>query len=123
MNTAVINIKVDAKLKRGAQKVAESLGFSLSAIVKAYLTQLIKTKSVSFSAKTEEPSGYLIQMLKESQEDIKAGRVVSFKNGEEALNFLDTMIEDERRKSAKDQLFKEFPQTAQKSSNPNQRNF
>lgn len=110
MNTAVITIKIDAKLKQGAQKVAESLGFSLSAIVKAYLTQLIKTKSVSFSAETEEPSDYLIQMLKESQEDIKAGRVVSFKNGEEALDFLDTMIEDERRKSAKDQLFKEFPQ-------------
>lgn len=77
MNTKVINLKVDAAIKRDAQRLAEQLGFSLSSVVKAYLRHFIKTQTLHFSAATEaeEPSKYLIKMLAESDKDIKEGFV------------------------------------------------
>ncbi len=87
MNTAVINIKTQPETKIKAQTVAKELGLNLSSIINAYLTQLIKTKTVTFSV-SEEPTKYLIKMLKKSQEDIKAGRVVSFKNAKDAIKYL-----------------------------------
>lgn len=90
MNTAVINVKVDPKVKRQAQNVASNLGFSLSSLINGYLRNLIKTKTVHFSlAEKEEPSEYLIKALKESEEDRKAGRVSpSFGNAEDAIKWL-----------------------------------
>ena len=56
MNTAVINIKTDVRVKTQAKKIASELGFSLSALINGYLNQLIKTKVVHFSALDETPS-------------------------------------------------------------------
>ncbi len=84
MNTAVINIKVEPNVKKKAQNVAGRLGLSLSALINGYLRQLIKTETVVFSTK-EEPTAYMIKALKEAEEDIKAGRVTSFKSGKEAI--------------------------------------
>ncbi|OGY37313.1 MAG: hypothetical protein A3E36_02460 [Candidatus Andersenbacteria bacterium RIFCSPHIGHO2_12_FULL_45_11b] len=91
MNTEAINIKIDPKTKKAAQKVAEDLGFSLSSLVKAYLRDLIKTKTVHFAI-PEEPSQYLLKILAESDADIKAGRVRTFKNFAEEKRFLEEMI-------------------------------
>lgn len=96
MNTAVVNVKVNPKVKKEAQKVAERLGLSLSSLINGYLRHLIKTKTVFFSLK-EEPTDYLLDALKESKEDIKAGRVISFKKPNEVLNYLDKMIKDEQK--------------------------
>lgn len=96
MYTTVVNVKIDPKTKKQAQKVAEELGFSLSALIKGYLKQLIHTKRVSFDL-SEEPSEYLIQSIKEAEEDIKAGRVISFKNPDDALTYLDKMIKNEQK--------------------------
>ncbi|MBI3634294.1 MAG: type II toxin-antitoxin system RelB/DinJ family antitoxin [Candidatus Yonathbacteria bacterium] len=49
MKTAVLNIKIDPKVKRAAQKVADDLGFSLSAIINASLKNLARDKAISFS--------------------------------------------------------------------------
>ena|SRR5579884_2096664 len=90
MNTAVINVKTTPETKKKAHQVAEELGFSLSSLVNAFLKQLIKTKSVSFSASDEEPTEYLIQALKESQEDVEKGRVSpAFDNAKDARAWLD----------------------------------
>lgn len=97
MNTAVINIKVDPITKKKAKTVASELGFSLSSLINAYLKQLIRVKTVAFSTISEEPTDYLLKALKESKEDIKAGRVVSFDNPDKALSYLDKIIEDERK--------------------------
>lgn len=78
MNTAVIITKTEPKIKAKARRVAKELGLSLSALINAWLRQLIKTKTVIFSAADEEPTQYLLDALKESREDIKAGRVISF---------------------------------------------
>jgi addiction module RelB/DinJ family antitoxin len=89
MKTAVINIKTDPKLKAQAQEVAANLGFSLSSVINAYLRQLIRTKTVTFSAVDEVPSDYLVQTLKESEEDRLAGRTSpTFDSAEDAVAWL-----------------------------------
>ncbi|MDO8497294.1 MAG: type II toxin-antitoxin system RelB/DinJ family antitoxin [bacterium] len=89
MNTAVINIKTEQEVKSKAQKVARELGFSLSALINAYLKDLIKTRTVFFSSRSEEPSKYFISMLKKSRDDIKKGKIVSFNTTQDALSYLD----------------------------------
>jgi len=100
MNTAVINIKIDPKIKKDAKKMAAQLGFSLSALLNGYLRHFLKTKSVHFSL-NEEPTEYLLKTLRESEEDRLAGRVVSFDDPQKGLKFLDTMIDDERKRKRK----------------------
>ena len=98
MNTAVVNVKVDPKVKKKAQNVASDLGFSLSALINGYLRSLIKTKTVHFSlAEKEEPSEYMIKALKESEKDRKAGRYTSFKSVDKAIKYLDNMIDEDKK--------------------------
>lgn len=88
-NTAVINIRTDVKIKTKAQKVVERLGLSLSAVINAYLRQLIRTKSVSFSL-DGEPTDYLLKSLRESKKDIKKGFVSpAFDDVKDADEWLD----------------------------------
>lgn len=96
MNTAVVNAKIDPQIKKKAQKIAAEIGVSLSDVINAQLREFIEKKTIIFR-KPEIPSKYLIKSLKESEEDIKAGRIISFKNPKDALNFLDKMIEDDRK--------------------------
>lgn len=88
MNTAIVNIKTSQETKKKAQAIANELGFSLSSLVNAYLRDLVRNKRVFF-ALSEEPSDYLIQELKKSDEDIKKGRVSPvFDNAEDAFKWL-----------------------------------
>lgn len=56
MKTAVLNIKIDPKVKKEAQKVADELGFTLSAIINASLKDLARSKTVSFSVLEQTPT-------------------------------------------------------------------
>jgi len=96
MNTAVINVKVNPALKAEVQALAKDLGLSLSSLINAYLKHLVRTKTVIFST-SEEPTDYLLQILKKSKNDIRAGRVVSFKNANEALSYLDKLIVNDKK--------------------------
>lgn len=78
-------------------ETANSLGMPLSVIIKAFLKQFIRTKSVFFSADSETPSAHLLESLKKSEEDAKAGRVISFKTGQDALNYLDKEIKNDKQ--------------------------
>lgn len=96
MNSAVINIKTQPEIKIKAQTIAKELGLNLSSVINAYLVQLIKTKTVIFSV-NDEPTEYLLRMLKESRKEIKAGKTArKFKKTEDALGYLDKMIENEK---------------------------
>jgi addiction module RelB/DinJ family antitoxin len=99
MNTTSLHIKIEPGIKAQAQKTAEELGLSLSAVTKALLKQFIRTKrlSVGGSEIPEIPNAYLRKSLKQSEEDIKAGRVLSFASGKDALAYLDKEIADEKR--------------------------
>jgi len=88
MNSVIINIKTEPKIKTAAQKIAADLGLSLSGVINAYLRQLIRDKKVRFSLR-EEPTEYLLNEIKKAEDDIKGGNVYSFDNPEDALKFLD----------------------------------
>ena len=62
----------------------------LSIVIKAFLKQFVKTKSVSFSVYgNEEPSKYLINTLKQAQKNRKAGKGSPvFDNAEDAITYL-----------------------------------
>ncbi|MBI4035842.1 type II toxin-antitoxin system RelB/DinJ family antitoxin [Candidatus Daviesbacteria bacterium] len=89
MNTTGIYIRISPSMKEKAQEVAEKLGFSLSALIKAYVKQLIKTKRVDFNLE-EKPSQYFIDSIKRAEKDIKEGNMSpDFKTGKEAVDWLD----------------------------------
>ena len=73
MKTAMLNIKIDPRVKSEAQKIAEVLGFSLSAIVNASLKNLIYTKSVSYTI-PEIPNAKLKKAIKEARRDRASGK-------------------------------------------------
>ncbi len=103
MNTAVVNIKVEPKIKKQAQQVAHALGFSLSSLINAYLRQLVRDRTVGFSDVQLELTPYAKRMLKQSERDFAQGKFQSF-TPSEYLAYIDTMINNEeksRRSKAK----------------------
>lgn len=89
MNTAVINIKTNPATKKEAQKLASELGLSLSAVINSLLHQFVKTKTLTLGV-SEEPTQYMIDSLKESEQNIKNGRVSpAFDNVEDSFKWLD----------------------------------
>jgi len=95
MNTT-IHIKTDTKTRDNAKKVAEEFGFTLTSLVNALLKQVARTKSLNLNLE-EKPNKYMIKALKKAEEDVKAGKVISFKSGKEALDYLRKEISDEKR--------------------------
>jgi len=113
MNDAVITLKTDANLKQKAMELADELGFSLSAIINAYLKSFLRTKTVNFTTLDEsKPTKFMIDGLKESAKDIKAGRVISFNSPGEEIEYLNRLI-----KSDEDKLRKKIFKTAKKVTN------
>lgn len=95
MKTAVINIKIDAKTKKSAQKIAESLGLNLSAVVNGFLRTFVRNKRVVFDINpSEEPTGYMLEALRESEKE-SAGSPV-FDNAKDAVAWL----KDKKRRYA-----------------------
>ena len=96
MNTTSLHIKIEPVIKAQAQKTADELGLSLSAVMKALLKQFIRTKHLSVGI-NEIPNAHLLRSLKKSDEDIKAGNITTFENGDDALVFLDREIANEKK--------------------------
>ncbi len=89
MDSTVINIKTDIKVKKEAQKIAADLGLSLSGAINGFLKQLIRNKAVLFTLNEDTPSDYLLSSIKESRNERRAGKFYSFKNNQAAISFLD----------------------------------
>lgn len=87
----LINIKTDKEVKESAQKIAEELGLSLSAIINASLKQLVKNREVCFSA-IPRMTPYLENIIKEAKKDYKAGKNIAgpFETAEELMKYLDS---------------------------------
>lgn len=89
MSYAVVVTKLDPQTKRQAQKTAAMLGMPLSVIIKGFLKHLIRTKSIEFSARDEQPSEYLIQAIKKARENRKRGKGSPiFDNAKDAIAYL-----------------------------------
>ena len=72
----VINIKTEKQVKQNAQKLAKSLGLSLSAVLNAYLKQFVRNKAVNFSV-VPQMSNELEGLLGSVEFDIQRGRNLS----------------------------------------------
>jgi len=85
----VINIKTDKEVKRNAQRVAEDLGFSLSAVINAYLKQFVRNKEVYFGL-VPQMSSELEKLLGKVEIDIQKKRNISsaFSSEKEFKNHL-----------------------------------
>jgi len=88
MKTA-INIKADTVVKKKAQKLAEELGLTLSAVVNASLKEFIRNQSVSFST-VPRMSKRLERIIAEAERDLKVGKNISpiFNSAEDAIRYL-----------------------------------
>ena len=85
----VINIKTDRETKISAQKLAEKLGLSLSAIINVYLRQFIRTREFNFSlAYTMTPE--LEKVIEEAEKDLAAKKNISpeFGTADDAIAWL-----------------------------------
>lgn len=74
------------------------MGISLTSVINRYLKYFIQTKSITFTADEEIPSQYMIDSMKQSEEDYKAGRVKSFESKKDVLAYLDREIKNEKRR-------------------------
>lgn len=89
MNNSVITTKIDPKTKKEAQKTAAELGMPLSVVIKAFLKQFVKTKSVEFSVRNEIPSDYLIKTIKQAEKDLREGKASPvFDDAKNAIKWL-----------------------------------
>lgn len=96
MHTTTIHVKTDVKTRDSAKQVAEEFGFTLTSLVNALLKQIARTRKLTLSLE-EIPNPRTLEVLRQSEEDVKAGRVISFNSGQEALEYLQREITDEKR--------------------------
>lgn len=90
MDYAVVVTKIDPQTKREAMKTADNLGLPLSVVIKAFLKQFIRTKSVTFGTSVEDPSAYLRSVIVQAEKNLLAGKhSPTFKTGEEAIAYLE----------------------------------
>lgn len=89
MADTLITVRTDSKIKKEAARVAESLGFSLSAVINGYLRKFVKTRRVDF-AESYEPTPYLERILRQAEKDRKTGKNTSpaFDSIKDALAWL-----------------------------------
>lgn len=69
----VLNVKIDAKLKKESQKTAKEAGIPLSLVVNSALRRFVANGSVVISAPLR-PSKWLQKILKETERDLKEGK-------------------------------------------------
>ena len=72
--TSTIQLRIDSRTKAKAQSILKELGTDLSSAMKLFLTQVIRTKSIPFIARTE--NGYTSEY-----ERILINEVRAMKNG------------------------------------------
>ena len=91
MSYTVVSAKIDPQTKKEAMATASELGVPLSVVIKAFLKQFIRTKSVTFSVREEEiPNEYFKRTLAKAQKNWKEGKGSPiFHTGEETVKWLE----------------------------------
>lgn len=72
--STVISVRTDKNIKQAAQQVAKDAGFSLSALVNAYLCQLVATRRIEFCA-PESMTPQLESFIEEVEAELKSGKM------------------------------------------------
>ena len=73
MNSAVINIKTDPKLKKDVKRVAQDLGLPVGTIINAMMRDVVRERRVVFSA-PPALNRRTQRLLQSIDRDIKAGK-------------------------------------------------
>ena len=91
MSYAVVSTKIDPQTKKEAMATAESLGVPLSVVIKAFLKQFIRTKTVTFSARDDEiPNENFKRTLAKARKNWKEGKTSPvFDNIKDNLKWLE----------------------------------
>ena len=79
-----VNLKIDATIKKNAQKRAKELGLSLSSVVNATLSQFARTGELELSS-APRMTPFLENLVKEAREDYAAGKLEVFDNAEDFI--------------------------------------
>ena len=92
MSQIPVTIKIDASLKQETQKLAKSLGLSLSAIVENKLKEVVRERRVVFEEELI-PNKKTAKDLRQIENDVKAGRNLSgsFNTFDELEKHLDSL--------------------------------
>ncbi len=88
-NTTTIQLRIDKKTKETAQKIFAELGMDMSSGMKLFLSQVVRTKSIPFVARTENEytPEYEQFILDQSADTRKNGK--SFKTVKELMDDLE----------------------------------
>lgn len=90
MSYTIVSAKIDPQMKKEAMATANMLGIPLSLVIKKFLKEFIRTKTVTFTNQGEEPSEYLKKAIIQAEKDYKVGRTSpAFRTGEEAVAWLE----------------------------------
>lgn len=85
-----VNIKLDPKIKKEAQKRAKELGLSLSSVVNATLSQFARTGELQLST-TPKMTPYLEELVLEARKEFKAGKTSGpFASADEMIESLES---------------------------------
>ena len=89
MSQVAITVKIDAKVKTNAQKLAKDLGLSLSTIIENKLREVVRERQVIFRDDLV-PNAALAKQLDQAEEDIKNNihQSPAFDTAEEAIAYL-----------------------------------
>ena len=82
MSQAVINFKIDSKLKSEAKEVLDEMGLNFSIAINAYLKKLILEKRIEFTV-PEIPNARLRKAIKDAEKEYKSGKLKFYKNHED----------------------------------------
>ena len=84
----VLNVKVDPKVKKSAQKLAKTIGLPLSVIVNNSLKNFVHDRQITFVALT--PNKILSARLEKIRQDTQKGRNISpvFSSMNKAITYL-----------------------------------
>ena len=86
--SSIINIRVDSRTKKEAQKTLQEIGLDLSSGIKLFLRNVVITKSVPLNLRTE--NGFTVaqeqEMIKETEWAKKHGK--SYKIHSKIYDFL-----------------------------------
>ena len=81
MSSSTLTIRVDADLKREASEVADYYGLDLSSAVRAFLKQMVNTRSIPLTFEPAEPNDASLAAMAEGDEFLASGKDGRFDSG------------------------------------------
>ena len=89
MDMANINVRIDEKVKKAAEKVFNEVGITASTAINMFYKQVIHTNSIPFEIKAEVPNKKTLKALKEVEDMEKhPDKSRSYKNVDELMEDL-----------------------------------